>query len=95
MNDGAVTSEGVPLEMIIAQLEDQDPNRIIIRSEFACVSVQLRDPGGRPRLLVEDLRTRQTVELDALELESLAWAQHKDLSNLLDPSKTRWIGSGD
>jgi hypothetical protein len=30
------------------------------------------------------------VELDALELESLAWARHLDLSPLLDPNLTRW-----
>jgi hypothetical protein len=63
---------------------------IVIRNEFAFVRVRLRDPGGRPRLRVEDVRTGQTIELDAIELESLAWAQHRDLAPLLDPSLTRW-----
>ncbi|WP_067850679.1 hypothetical protein [Mycolicibacterium wolinskyi] len=68
-----------------------DGDRIVLRSEFAYVQVRLRDPGGRPRLVVEDLRTGQAIELDAIELESLAWARHDDLAPLLDPSQTRWI----
>ncbi|WP_231913791.1 hypothetical protein [Rhodococcus sp. LB1] len=75
--------------------DDHGADRIILRSEFATVAVWLRDPGGRPRLHIEDLRTNQGVELDALELESLAWARHADLTPLLDPSATRWIGTGD
>ncbi|MFJ3339179.1 hypothetical protein [Streptomyces sp. NPDC086766] len=83
------------LESIRAALQP-DPDRMIVRNEFAVVAVTVRDAGSaRPRLLIEDLRTRQTVELDALELESLAWAQHKDLSPLLDPSRTRWANSSD
>ena len=93
MEDGDVTSEGMPYREIQAALADRHQERIVVQSEFACVSVRLRDPGGRPRLVIEDLRTHKTVELDALELESLAWADHADLSPLLDPSLTRWIGS--
>ena len=62
----------------------------ILRNEFAYVSVSLEDPGGRPRLRIVDLRTQQTVDLDPIELESLAWARHEDLQPLLDPSLTRW-----
>ncbi|MGW5063405.1 hypothetical protein ACWEQ2_40070 [Streptomyces sp. NPDC004096] len=83
------------LESIIAALQP-DPDLMVIRNEFAVVAVTVRDAGSaRPRLLIEDLRTRQTVELDALELESLAWSQHKDLAPLLDPSRTRWANSDD
>lgn len=95
MSEVPMSAEGMSMEDVISALENQDPSRIIIRSEFACVSVGLRDPGGRPRLIIEDLRTRQTIELDAIELETLAWVQHKDLSPLLDPSNTRWVGTGD
>jgi hypothetical protein len=87
------TAGGMRLEDILAAL-DPDPDRLIIRNEFAVVAVTVRDAGSaRPRLLIEDLRTRQTVALDALELESLAWALHKDLAPLLDPSRTRWAGA--
>jgi hypothetical protein len=72
-----------------------DSEGIVLRSEFAYVRVRLRDPGGRPRLRVEDLRTGQTIELDAIELESLAWAHHRDLTPLLDPSLTRWASEDD
>ena len=91
MDGTELASDGTPM----AALNDDGLGRIIVQNEFACVSVRLRDPGGRPRLLIEDFRTRKTVELDAIELESLAWAQHNDLSPLLDPSLTRWIGTGE
>ncbi|WP_203599270.1 hypothetical protein [Streptomyces sp. SID10853] len=85
-------TDGMPLEQILAALEP-DPDRLVVRNEFAAVAVSLRDPGpGRPRLLIEDLRTHRTVELDALELETLAWARHEDLAPLLDPSNSRWPG---
>lgn len=94
LNEQGVTgAEGMPIEDILAALEP-DPDRIIVRSEFAVVGVTVRDPGlGRARLRIEDLRTQQVVELDALELESLAWALHGDLATLLDPSRTRWAGA--
>jgi hypothetical protein len=72
-----------------------DDGALILRNEFAYVSVSLHDPGGRPRLRIEDLRTQQTVELDPIELESLAWASHHDLTPLLDPSLTRWANDFD
>ena len=89
----AGTAGGMRLEDVLAAL---DPDRLVIRNEFAVVAVTVRDAGSaRPRLLIEDLRTGQTVALDALELESLAWARHKDLAPLLDPSRTRWAGAVD
>jgi hypothetical protein len=89
------SAEEMRLESTIAALQ-LDPDRMIVRNEFAVVAVTVRDAGSaRPRLLIEDLRTRQTVELDALELESLAWSQHRDLAPLLDPSRTRWANSND
>lgn len=64
--------------------------RVVVRNEFAVVAVELRGAPGRQRLRIEDLRTDAAVELDALELESLAWASHGDLAGLLDPGLTRW-----
>lgn len=64
--------------------------RLVVRNEFAIVAVDLRGEPGRQRIRVEDLRTEAAIELDALELESLAWASHRDLVALLDPSLTRW-----
>jgi hypothetical protein len=64
--------------------------RFVVGNEFAVVAIELHGGPGRERLRIEDLRAHATVELDALELESLAWASHGDLSALLDPSLTRW-----
>jgi hypothetical protein len=66
------------------------PGRIVVRNEFGIVAVELCGDPGRERLRISDLRTDASVELDALELESLAWAQHRDLADLLDPGRTRW-----
>ena len=64
--------------------------RLVVRNEFAVVAVELYGAPGRERLRIEDLRARAVVELDALELESLAWCRHTDLKDFLDPGKTRW-----
>ncbi len=45
---------------------------------------------ARQRLRIRDQRAHAVVELDALELECLAWARHGDLAPLLDPNLTRW-----
>lgn len=68
----------------------QERERIIVRNEFGAVAVRLCGAPGRERLRIEDVRTDACVELDALELESLAWTSHRDLSALLDPGATRW-----
>jgi hypothetical protein len=67
-----------------------DGERIVVRNEFAVVSVEVHGGPGRERLRIEDLRAHAVVELDALELESLAWASHADLAPLLDPGRSRW-----
>lgn len=84
------TTDGVPMDQVIAAMTAADPGRLVARNEFACVSVQLVGPRGRQRLRIEDLRTRQWIDLDAIELESLAWASHADLDPHLNPSATRW-----
>ena len=88
---GVVQEDGDEmLDNLISDMLAADPGRIVLRSEFAVVSITAVGPPGRQRLRVEDLRTRQAIELDAIELESLAWARHEDLSRHLDPSETRW-----
>jgi hypothetical protein len=67
---------------------------LVLRNEFAIVGVEVVGEGNRRRLRLEDLRSGVSVELDALELESLAWARHLDLSPLLDPNLTRWQSGG-
>ena len=68
--------------------------RIVVHNEFAIAAVELSGGPGRERLSIEDLRTGACVELDALELESLAWISHADLARFLDPGQTRWVGAG-
>jgi hypothetical protein len=61
-----------------------------LRSEFAHVRLELDTSGNGPRLRIEDLKTGKVGYLDPLELECLAWAKHRELEPLLDPSSTRW-----
>lgn len=71
-----------------------DKREAFVRSEFACVRISVSKFGKSERLTITDMRTGSFVILDALELESLAWCFHEDLSRLLNPAKTRWLGSG-
>jgi hypothetical protein len=64
--------------------------RVVLRNEFAIVNVSVVGRGPHRRLRIEDQRAGVSVELDALELECLAWAAHRDLAPLLDPNATRW-----
>lgn len=63
---------------------------LIIRNEFAHVSIDLDLSANGPRLRVQDLRGGKEMFLDPLELEALAWATHGDLEEILDPSHRRW-----
>jgi hypothetical protein len=65
---------------------------MILKSEFACVRVEPDHSGNGPRLMIRDERSQKTIYLDPLELESLAWCRHRDLTRLLDPA--RRDGSG-
>jgi hypothetical protein len=71
-------------------LSEPAPGRLVVRNEFGVVAVELTGAPGHERLRIEDLRSGAAVELDALELECLAWSTHADLAPLLDPSLTRW-----
>jgi hypothetical protein len=61
-----------------------------LKNEFAAVSVEQDNSGNGPRLKIRDSHTGKVVYLDPLELESLAWARHEDLANLVNPSLGRW-----
>jgi hypothetical protein len=63
---------------------------ITIENEFASVVVERYETSTGARLKVTDARTGVWILLDALELESLAWAAHRQLDALLDPSLGRW-----
>lgn len=69
-------------------------SKIVIRNEFAYVSVELDTESNGQLLKICDLRTGKVGYLDPLELETLAWSCHEDLAPLLNPSHRRWAGSG-
>ena len=66
----------------------------ILKNEFAQVSVSVDFSSNGPRLKIKDIRAQKVIYLDPLELESLAWCEHKDLHPILDPSNSRWKGKG-
>lgn len=59
-----------------------------LESEFGHVLVEKDTSGNGVRLMIKDLKSGQTIFLDPLELEGLAWARHGDLAVLLDPGLT-------
>ncbi|MBT2669004.1 hypothetical protein J7J00_26825 [Bacillus sp. ISL-4] len=67
---------------------------LVLKNEFAQVSVQIDYSSNGVRLKIMDIRTKRVIYLDPLELESLAWCEHKDLHPILDPSISRWKGIG-
>lgn len=64
-----------------------------IRSEYAQVAVSIDDEGNSSRLRLEDLRTGRVRFLDALELEALVWLPEPTMTELMDPSRSRWKGT--
>ena len=60
-----------------------------LKSEFAHVRVALNLDGNGPRITITDLKTMAFIDLDPLELESLAWVNHDDLAPIVNPS-FRW-----
>lgn len=63
---------------------------IKVRNEFANVHLELDETGNGSRAKITDIRSGKVAYFDALELECLAWSEHKDLIQILDPSQTRW-----
>ncbi|MFJ7729101.1 hypothetical protein ACIQXV_23595 [Neobacillus sp. NPDC097160] len=67
---------------------------LILKNEFAHVSVKVDLSSNGIRLMIKDIRTQRVIYLDPLELEALAWCDHKDLHPILDPSISHWKGKG-
>ena len=68
---------------------------IDVQSEFGVVRLSITTFGGNARLRVRDVRGGAEIVLDPLELESIAWCQHEDLSRIVNPATSRWRGLGD
>lgn len=66
----------------------------VLRNDFGVVQIEAFSD-SHAGLQIMDMRTGQTIFLDPLELECLAWASHQDLRSLLDPSLTRWRSDQD
>ena len=60
---------------------------MILKSEFARVTVELDNTGNGPRLMIRDDWAERAIYLDPLELASLAWCEHQDLAPFVDPGR--------
>ena len=60
---------------------------MILKSEFARVTVELDNRANGPRLMVRDDFSQRAIYLDPLELASLAWCDHEDLAPFVDPGR--------
>lgn len=58
----------------------------IYRNEFAMVEVGRFETPSGPRMRIRDMSSGNEVFLDAMELEGLTRARHRDFAPLLDPS---------
>jgi len=61
------------------------PLRLI--NEFAAVEIESDETGNGPRLVIRDVRSGRAVLLDPLELASLVWVRHEELTPFLDPAR--------
>jgi hypothetical protein len=64
----------------------------VLKSEFSAVQVRNDHEANGPRLEIRDMRTGSVIYLDPLELESLVYIRHEELTRFLDPGLTRWSG---
>ncbi len=60
---------------------------MILKSEFAKVTVELDTGANGPRLMIRDDFSQRAIYLDPLELASLAWLEHEDLAPFVDPGR--------
>jgi len=60
---------------------------MILKSEFAKVTVELDESANGPRLMIRDEFSQRAIYLDPLELASIAWLDHEDLAPFVDPGK--------
>jgi hypothetical protein len=58
---------------------------LIARNEFAAASLELVDRGSFSYLVITDMASGVTISLDAFELQSLAWARHEQLAEIVEP----------
>ncbi|HLF79399.1 MAG TPA: hypothetical protein VJB57_18095 [Dehalococcoidia bacterium] len=58
---------------------------VTITNEFASVRIGVDRRGKGPRLMIEDASSGVAIYLDPLELQSLAWATHKDFAVFAAP----------
>jgi hypothetical protein len=63
---------------------------LVLKNEFATVSLEVDHRANGPRLRIENCQNRQVVYLDPLEVASLTWLTHNHLGPFLDPSQTGW-----
>lgn len=57
-----------------------------LRNEFAKIRIEADNTANGPRLMILDLKSGRRSFFDPLELESLTWARHEELTPLLDPA---------
>ncbi len=67
-----------------------EEKEVVVVSEFGHISIGVDKSANGPRLMLRDVRTGKTAYFDPLELESLVWCEHEQLSEILDPARTRW-----
>ena len=60
---------------------------MILKSEFAKVTVELDNSANGPRLMIRDDFSQRVIFLDPLELASIAWLEHEDLAAFVDPGR--------
>jgi hypothetical protein len=58
---------------------------VILRNEFATVSVEKDEGANGPRLRIRDLENNHEIYLDLLEVESLTRLSHEDFVRLVTP----------
>jgi hypothetical protein len=62
---------------------------VLLKSEFATVRLVVDDTGNGTRLAITDVKTGRTNHFDPLELEALAWIDHDEMTQFMDPQR-RW-----
>lgn len=68
---------------------------VVLRSEFAVVRVSVDRSANGDRLRVEDVRSGRSFCLDPLELERLTTIRHRDLGDVVSPSRDEWPAGTD
>jgi len=56
---------------------------LVVQNEFASASVEVVQRGSFSYLRIVDRASGATIALDALEVQSLAWARHEQLAEIV------------